>query len=218
VEDLRWILAGDLTFTALAEEFLANRREDVVAVYLRGPDAACHKFWGDREQWATGAREARRTVLFGETVDRYYEATDALLARIIARVDLSRTTLLLVSDHGFQGGREGLDGSVRSGIWMHREIGTVLAAGPGAKGRGERARGARVADVFPTMLHLLGLPVGDDMDGEPALDLLSAANAKRPVRRTATWETGAKPDVPGLVESPVDPQIRERVEALGYVE
>jgi predicted AlkP superfamily phosphohydrolase/phosphomutase len=219
IEDLRWILSGDLTFTALAEEWLAHRSEDVVAVYLRGPDAVCHKFWGERERRASGVKQDRRAALFAETVDRYYEETDRLIARILARVDLSRTTVLLVSDHGFQGGRRALDGSVRVGIYMHRELGTILVAGPGAKGRGVRADGARVVDVFPTLLHLLDLPVGEDMDGEPARWLLSrTGGAERPVRRIATYETGQKPDVPGGIESPVDEQIRERVEALGYVE
>lgn len=219
VDDLRWILAGDLTFTRLAEEFLANRPEDVMAIYLRGPDAVCHKFWGDREQWIAGQREARRVALFGETVDRYYELTDRLIDRIVAGVDLSRTTLILVSDHGFQGGREGLDGSTRIGIWMHRELGTILVAGPGARGQGVRAEGARVADVFPTLLHLLDLPVGADMDGEPARWLLSkAGGSERDVRTIPTFETGAKPEIPGVAASPVDEQIRERVEALGYVE
>ncbi len=219
VEDLRWIFAGDLTFTALAEEWLSRRPEDVVAVYLRGPDAVCHKFWGDRERRAAGEQGVRRVALFGETIDRYYEETDRFIARILARIDLSRTTLLLVSDHGFQGGREGLDGSVRAGIWMHRELGTILVAGPGAKGRGLREKGARVVDVFPTLLHLLDLPVGDDMDGEPARWLLSrAAGSERPVRHIRTWETGEKPEIPGALASPVDEQIRERVEALGYAE
>jgi hypothetical protein len=219
IEDLRWIYAGDLTFTALACEFLEHRTEDVMAIYLRGPDAVCHKFWGARERRAAGETGSRTVAMFGETVDRYYEETDRLLGRILARIDLSRTTLLLVSDHGFQGGREALDGSVRSGIWMHRELGTALVAGPAARGRGLRAEGTRVADVLPTLLHILELPIGADMDGEPARWLLSeAGGARRAVRTVSTYETGQRPDIPRTEGSPVDEQIRERVEALGYVE
>lgn len=218
LRDLSWILAGDLTFTAIAREFLASRPEDVVAVYLRGPDAVCHQFWGDRENRKKG-EPSRRTRMFGETVDRYYEETDRSVGQILEKVDLSRTTLFLISDHGFQGGRRAVDGSTQSGIWMHRELGTILVVGPGAAGKGVVASGARVVDVLPTLLHFLGLPVGQDMDGEPARWLLSrAGGADRAVRTIPTYETGAKPDIPHDIDSAVDEQIKERVKSLGYVE
>jgi hypothetical protein len=219
LDDLRWILAGDLAFTALAEEFLANRPEDVMAIYLRGPDAACHKFWGAREHWQAGDHEDAFTRVFGPTVDLYFERTDELVGRILEHVDLSRTTLILVSDHGFQGGRRALDGSPRLGIWMHRELGTIVIAGPAAAGEGVRVPGAQVADVLPTLLHILDLPVGEDLDGEVATWLLGEeGGASRPVRTVATWETGEPPDIPEGSESPIDEDIRARVEALGYVE
>jgi len=217
--DLRWILAGDLTFTALAEDFLANRREDVMAIYLRGPDAACHKFWGAREAPETAGEESDFTAVFRGTVDRYFEATDELIGRILAHIDLEKTSVLLVSDHGFQGGSRALDGSSRLGVWMHRELGTVLLVGPAAAGPGLRVEGARVVDVFPTVLHLLGQPVAADLDGEPARWLLAPEMGRdREPGGIATYETGERPEIPTDAESLVDEQIRERVEALGYIE
>jgi hypothetical protein len=219
LDDLRWIYAGDLTFTALAREFLRNRREDVMAIYLRGPDAVCHKFWGDRENLAKGESDRGLAAAFGETVDRYFEETDRLLGKIVAEIDLARTTVFLVSDHGFQGGRRALDGSVRLGVWMHREIGTALVVGPRAAGVGIRVEGARVQDVLPTLLHTLDLPVGEDMDGKVALTLIGEKGGRnRPVRTVATYETGEGPRVPPDVASPVDDEIEKRIRALGYVE
>ncbi|MEZ5063957.1 MAG: alkaline phosphatase family protein [bacterium] len=217
-DDLRWIWSGDLTFTAIAEDFLDHRREDVMAIYLRGPDAVCHKFWGAREDLAAG-RDDPMAQVFGETVDRYFEATDTLLGRILDKIDLTRTTLVLVSDHGFQGGRQALDGSPRLGVWMHRELGTVLVAGPAAAGAGLRVEGARVIDVLPTVLHALGLPVAEDFDGEVARPLLDEEGGRdRAVRTVPTFETGEPPEVPRDTESPVDEQIRERLESLSYIE
>lgn len=217
LKDLRWILAGDLTFTRLAEEFLQKHSEPVMAIFLRGPDAVCHKFWGAREAKDEG-RTANMARAFGETVDEYFEATDELLGRILAHVDLGRTNLLLVSDHGFQGGRQALDGSPRQGIWMHRELGTALLAGPAAAGGDLRVEGLQVADVFPTSLHLLGLPVAEDLDGEVATWLLGPEGRERSIEFVDTFETGERPDLPIATESLVDEQIRERVEALGYSE
>jgi hypothetical protein len=219
IRDLRWIYAGDLTFAAIGREFLRNRPEPVTAIYLRGPDAVCHKFWGDREGRAAGTGDPERAAMFGETVDLYFEETDRLIGEIVGELDLERTNLLIISDHGFQGARRALDGSAMLGIWMHRELGTILLAGPWAAGRGVRVEGARVQDVLPTILHALDLPVGEDLDGEPALSLLGPRGGRdREIRTVPTWETGEAPELPEGLESPVADQIEERIRALGYVE
>jgi predicted AlkP superfamily phosphohydrolase/phosphomutase len=219
IEDLRWIYAGDLTFTALAREFLRNRPEDVMAIYLRGPDAVCHKFWGDRVNRKAGVVDRGQAAVFGETVDRYFEEPDRLIGRIFEEIDLTRTTVFLVSDHGFQGARRSLDGSVRMGIWMHRELGTTLVIGPGAAGAGVRAEGGRVQDVLPTLLHTLGLPVAEDMDGRVVFSWLGPKGGKdREIRTIATYEAGERPGPPGDLESPVAEEIEKRVRSLGYVD
>ena len=218
LDALRWIYAGDRSFVALAREFLANRSEDVMAVYLRGPDAVCHRFWGARAAVATGNR-SNEAEWFGDTVDRYFEITDSFLGEIVAGIDLERTTLVLVSDHGFQGGRRALDGSVRSGIWMHRELGTLLMVGPLAAGRGVQSRGARVQDVLPTVLHALDLPIAEDMDGEVVRELLSERGGRdRAPKLLPSYETGEPRRPAEIVENPVESQIRERVTSLGYLE
>jgi predicted AlkP superfamily phosphohydrolase/phosphomutase len=218
LDALRWIRAGDESFTALAREFFRNRAEDVMAVYLRGPDAVCHRFWGAREAAARG-ETTDESSWFGGTVDRYFEATDGFLGEILEEIDLERTTLVLVSDHGFQGSRQALDGSMRAGIWMHRELGTLLIAGPLAAGEGIRVRGARVQDVLPTILHALDVPVGADMDGEVIRELLGPEGGRdRPVRTIPTYETDEPRPPAGAVENPIEEQIRERVTSLGYIE
>jgi hypothetical protein len=108
---------------------------------------------------------------------------------------------------------------MRAGIWMHRELGTLLIAGPLAAGEGIRVRGARVQDVLPTILHALDVPVGADMDGEVIRELLGPEGGRdRPVRTIPTYET-AEPRPPAApVENPIEEQIRERVTSLGYIE
>ncbi|HMB70675.1 MAG TPA: alkaline phosphatase family protein [bacterium] len=212
---LRWVWAGDLTFTAIARSFLRERPEETMAIYLRGPDAICHDFWGDRME----AAESGEPGLFGDTIDAYFQEADRQVGEILKEIDLTRTTVFLVSDHGFQGPRTALDGSSRFGIYMHRELGTVLTAGPWAAGKGLRVEGARVQDVLPTLLHGLGLPVAEDLDGVVAKQLLSPAGGRdRPVETIATYEIGDRARDPEAPESPVADEIREQVEALGYVE
>jgi hypothetical protein len=218
MDALRWIWAGDLTFAAIARDFLRNRPEDVMAVYLRGPDAVCHQFWGDRDLLARGDTTAPARI-FGQTIDRYLEETDRLLGGILEEIDLRRTSVLLVSDHGFQGPRVGVDHTARQGIYMHRELGTVLLAGPWAAAEGVEVAGARVQDILPTLLHALDLPVGEDLDGEVAQALLGPDGGRdRPVRTVPTWEKAPLPRAGEAPESPVAREIREQVEALGYVD
>ena len=52
----------------------------------------------------------------------------------------------------------------------HRIDGIILAHGPWIR-KGHRIRHARIIDVAPTILHLHGLPVPTDMDGEPLMEI-----------------------------------------------
>jgi hypothetical protein len=219
LDDLRWIYAGDLTFTAIGCSLLEKHPTDVMAIYLRGPDAVCHKLWEDRQHFGNGTGDSVRVRILGPTIDLYLEETDRLLGRILEKIDLSRTSLLLVSDHGFQGPRTGLDGSPMLGIYMHREIGTLVLAGPAAAGRGIVAPGARVQDVVPTMLHILGLPVAKDLDGQVHLAALGErGGAERPIELVDTYETSELPRLAeGEVDSTASEEIAERVRSLGYV-
>ncbi len=47
---------------------------------------------------------------------------------------------------------------------QHRMEGTLILWGPHVR-RGEPVRGANIVDLAPTILHLLGLPLPDDLDG-----------------------------------------------------
>ena len=47
----------------------------------------------------------------------------------------------------------------------HRPEGMFLSYGPSIK-RGYRIKGARIYDIAPTILHILGLPIPNDMDGK----------------------------------------------------
>jgi hypothetical protein len=69
--------------------------------------------------------------------------------------------------------------------------GFILIAGPGVK-RGARLRGARLADVTPTVLYLLGLPTARDMAGRVLSDAIDETwAATHPVRLVPTFPGSA---------------------------
>jgi predicted AlkP superfamily phosphohydrolase/phosphomutase len=101
----------------------------------------------------------------------------------------------------------------------HRDDGIFLAQGPMIR-PGFHVEGARIIDLAPTILHLLGVPVPDDMDGqvlEPILDdgfrrehaLVSQAAAPAP----AQDETAS-----GAYSAEEEEQVNERLKALGYID
>ena len=63
-----------------------------------------------------------------------------------------------------------------------------MAKGPGIK-KDERIYGASLVDIAPTILTLYGLPVGEDMDGRPLVEIFEDPPE---VKKIPSWE-----EVPG---------------------
>src|ERR1043166_7860431 len=99
----------------------------------------------------------------------------------------------------------------------HRLYGIVIAGGPAFRSGAEIAN-ARLIDIGPTILHLLDVPVPEDMDGKV---LASAFQpdflAAQPVRSGAASGTSAT-DRPSGYSDEEAAKVEERLQALGYLE
>lgn len=199
-------LSDDEAAVRIAEHFLSKGGFDFFAIHLWGLDRVQHQFLE-----TPGGALADRTV-----VDRYYERVDALVARLVRKAP-DGATFLVLSDHGAAAVRPALERV--HGRWLpsgeHMDTGMLVVSGAGA-GRCAERGSAVTLDVAPTVLHLLGLPVADDMDGEPLLRYLGARPASTPVRRLATYEDGrAKSAVaPKLAPAPKELDMLKR---MGYI-
>lgn len=99
----------------------------------------------------------------------------------------------------------------------HRPEGIFLASGPGIRA-GEALAELAIVDVAPLLLHSLGLPLPDDLDGRlPAEVFEAAALRRRPPRAVAS-----RPPAPARPSAGLDgedeAEILRRLRALGYVE
>ena len=99
----------------------------------------------------------------------------------------------------------------------HRLQGILVARAPAFKTKGEIA-GARLLDLAPTILHLLGVAVPADMDGR----VLEAAFrpeflSQHPVKAGAASGTSAGGREGGYTEEE-SAKVEERLQALGYIE
>lgn len=98
----------------------------------------------------------------------------------------------------------------------HRSTGIFVAAGPDIR-EGKQIEGARIVDVAPTVLHALELPIPEDMDGEPLLQILhDDYQAAHPVRYSTP--RAAEEAAPAAVYDEEDAaEMERRLRGLGYV-
>jgi hypothetical protein len=139
---------------------LAAGHADLVILLVGAVDAAGHAYGGNSPQYRDAAVIADRAV-----------------ARVLARVDLSRDAVIVTADHGHtgRGGHGGVEPEVLAV--------PLVAAGAGIR-PGATALDARLIDLAPTVSALLGLPAPGHGLGRTLTELLALDGAAR-ARRTA---------------------------------
>ncbi|QDT74107.1 alkaline phosphatase family protein [Lacipirellula limnantheis] len=98
----------------------------------------------------------------------------------------------------------------------HRDNGIFLAEGPEVIA-GKAISGARIIDMAPTILHLLGVPTPADMDGRALIEVLEG-EAASPLEIGAAAGVVAEPDEAGTYTEEDKVVINERLRALGYID
>lgn len=112
----------------------------------------------------------------------------------------------------------------------HRDDGIFLCHGPNVR-RGASLDGARIIDLAPTLLRLLGVEVPADMDGRVLDEILAApGEAVGHDRVNGNGHCAAEALVPAFFAAPAEPaadacysetdqeKVGERLRALGYIE
>ncbi len=131
-------------------------------------------------------------------VDTGLEADDALLIAgtrlpVTAVVDMNRLT------------------------GMHRVEGVFLARGPGVR-RGVRLADAGVMDIAPTVLYLLDLPIGRDIEGRVLREAVDPRLlARRPVTRLAGGRSAAESESGAFESRKAGRRLLDDLRSLGYL-
>jgi predicted AlkP superfamily phosphohydrolase/phosphomutase/tetratricopeptide (TPR) repeat protein len=210
-------LAQAASVQAAATSLMQLEPAGLNAVYFNAIDQICHnfiRFYPPKPEWVSGADFA----LFSGVVEAAYRFHDLMLGYVMHLAGPD-SVVILVSDHGFHCDHRRVPDT--SGIGgpevEHRRQGMLVMSGPGIRA-GETIRGASILDVTPTILHLLNLPVGNDMDGVP---ILSALTDSTPRKTIPSWdqlegEDGSLP--PEETDSLQDSSAgMDRLIALGYI-
>jgi len=98
----------------------------------------------------------------------------------------------------------------------HRMDGIVFLHGPGIK-KGHETKGANIMDLAPTILHLFGLPIPEDMDGKLLDDALEEDYLRaNPIRFTGDDHKDEGRGSHQYSEEEAA-TIQERLQGLGYL-
>lgn len=213
-------IVADASSIHAAAKLLMHAPWDFMGVYYDAIDHFGHAFMKYHPPRRDHVDEWDFRV-FGHCLEAGYLFHDRMLGELLA-LGGEDLTVILMSDHGFHPDhlrprvipREPAGPAVE-----HRQFGIFAAKGPDLR-RDERIYGASVLDVCPTLLHLFGLAVGEDMDGKVLLDLYE--DEPPVVERVSSWD-----DVPGdHGMHPPDRQISaadskaalDQLVALGYID
>ena len=223
----RGYLLSDLTIDRLSDELRRTRPVRVFSTYFRVVDVTSHfaLHFVDPAVYQAGLAaqsqgrlapeaDARLAAAVAEAALPAYRLMDEIVAKYVAALEPG-TLLVICSDHGF---------GWHDGAYTHYHraqdppAGVVFLAGPGVR-PGYRLQGATVYDIGPTLLHALGLPVGEDMDGRPLERAFEPAWRERfPLRTVATHEHGALPGQAGPRDHALDEKVLEDLRTLGYID
>ena len=213
----KWALATAESYRDIGLHLWQSERPDLLMVYIEGVDSSSHLFGHLFRQHDLQGELAEQQRRYGGTVEAMYLMADALVGSYLDVMD-DDTTLMVVSDHGFQLG-ELLDDPTKTRDMrrvsekFHRRNASMFLYGRGIR-PGADLRQATTFDVTPTLLALAGLPKADDMAGRVLLEAMAAPSD---VLTVATYETPEAEVIDTSREADVDAAVLERLRSLGYL-
>lgn len=212
-KDLEGWYRDDESVGEVALQIAIEVKPDIMLVLFRGVDSASHILFATlfededlpRPLPATDAeRAAGRAALL-----RFYEHADEWVGRLMSAYSKD-DLVIVVSDHGFEPRKRfgKLTGWHRS---AEAAKAIIFARGAGIEAGGTAGK-VDIVDITPTVLHWLGMPVAENMDGRPA----AFVGGGEP-RTIASYDGPPIERIDGNGETAED-EIMEQLEALGYFE
>ncbi|HVR28263.1 MAG TPA: alkaline phosphatase family protein [Thermoanaerobaculia bacterium] len=195
----------------LLDALAAEGQPDFLNFYTHEPDSAQHWNWKWFEPERFLAVDPAELDCKAQVIPDLYREFDRFLGTLLSRLEPG-TTLAVVSDHGHS------PTIVHKMYSQHRHgpPGILLLWGDQVR-RGVEIERAHVYDVTPTVLHLLGLPIGADMAGSILHQVIARDGAAAaPERTIESYDAFA----PARVETggpDLSKEELERLRALGYL-
>jgi hypothetical protein len=215
-EAMRWYAPhaslGDFAWqSATLLDALGAGQPDFVNLYTHEPDHVEHERWKWLEPEKFFGVDAGDLARYHDAIPEVYRAFDRFLGELLERLG-PVTTLMIVSDHGHS------PTLVHTMYTQHRHAppGIVLMWGDGVR-PGVELTGSHLLDVTPTILRLLGLPVGADMRGRVLTDALDPTLVSSAPPAIPSYDSFGGAKFEGSVGPDLTAEEIERLRALGYL-
>jgi tetratricopeptide (TPR) repeat protein len=217
----KWALATAQTYSAIGLQ-LWTQRPDLLLVYIEGVDSSSHLFGHLFRAPGLSGELAEQQRRYGMAVEEMYLYADRMVGQYLEALDAD-TTLIVLSDHGFQLGVLPDDPSKtrdmrRVSERYHRIEGILYMYGNRVRPH-RRIDQPVLLDIAPTILALSGVPPARDMPGRVLSEAVDLPDAF--VDRTVASYDGGRRAAAGQEASgasSVDPKILEHLRALGYLD
>jgi Flp pilus assembly protein TadD len=214
ISALRRILIDTEVYDTLGRDAINRDHPDLAIVYFEGTDTIGHVFapFAPPKQPEVSDADYER---YHDVPERYFKHVDDLLGEYARLAQASNAVLMLASDHGFlwKDGRptELSSNAMTTAAKWHRGEGMYVLWGTGIPAsQGHTARGS-VQQVCATLLALLGLPPGRDVNGSP---LPGAPQSTAPhFDYVAQYHPAAAPST----NSAADAETLAKLKSLGYI-
>ncbi|WP_340075889.1 alkaline phosphatase family protein [Leptobacterium sp. I13] len=213
------VLSENVSVHCAATNLMRTTEWDFMGVYYNAIDHFCHTFMKFHPPRLKAIPE-KYFEIYKDVVSNAYRFQDMMLDRMLDLID-DDTTVIIMSDHGYESGHRRILKMPKypaAPSLEHRNFGIFVASGPEIKQK-EKVYGLSLIDIGPTILHMFGLPVGKDMDGNVALDLFK--DPKKPTY-IDSWEKVAgdfgQHDSLHDTDQLSDQEAMEQLIELGYIE
>jgi predicted AlkP superfamily phosphohydrolase/phosphomutase len=219
-----WIYVLQEALTESVSRYLYENEEfDLFATYFRLPDIVQHVALSliEPELVDSTLAKLRRgelseadATVFRErlalVLEPFYRYMESIIDSYLRTLPGDDTYLFVISDHGFTLHADGYDHyhipeetDAPAGIFLMTGPDTVAGAVPAVS----------VYDIAPTILYLLGLPVGENMNGKP---LLAAVELERELSYQRYGRELMTPKE-HLRDTEIDARTLEELRSLGYI-
>lgn len=232
VEGAGWVMYKD----QIALDLLYEHLEDVATQHVRASeyllkkipdwslfvhlftesDRVQHPYWRYYQAEYYQSVDENLAIKHGEKVNSMIEKIDADIGKLLSYLDKDYT-VVVVSDHGFQAK------PAESENGEHSPEGIYIFSGNGVKSH-DRALNldiksfpkASLLDVTPTILYLMGYPVGKDMDGKVIPSVIEEENLDCcPVEFISSYENDSSKGKRG--KQVIDESTKDQLRSLGYM-
>ena len=201
---------NDDFYARAARTIWSEDHPDLLVLYLRAVDELSHFFYDAGAPNAAALGWSARDIgRFGGVVDRIYEWTDRAIAPLVDEALRDPNVLLaIVSDHGWEKEPDGRNNH------NFAPPGILILAGAGVCRDGLSA--ARLADHLRRRADAARAPRPAALEGARRPSARCGVRGRRgPSRRSP--RTAEPQNASRAVSSDADAQMREKLEALGYM-